>query len=281
MVSALRLRVSMGASGKWIRALVGLPGGAGAGKGRKWSRLWRSSSSQRGSSAAPSEAPSEADAPISSSLVAAVVRAPPRDFRVIRQEWAAVRIQAAFRAFLVLGYNPPPLPSRESWCPKLKNAAFFLSHSLFLGGAGAEGVEGATGDRAAAGARARPPRAQAARRHAQVHERPRPGAGARPGPTRQDLRRRTRLAGRPRRANGPRRSSQGSRGINCKRPSQLASGVFHVCFMQTVCECSSLCSCCARLAGLSTLLSTTPALCDIFLCCCANAHIYILLMMHQ
>ncbi|RCV26993.1 hypothetical protein SETIT_5G290100v2 [Setaria italica] len=90
----------MGASGKWIRALVGLPGGAGAGKGRKWSRLWRSSSSQRGSSAPPSEAPSEADALISSSLVAAVVRAPPRDFRVIRQEWAAVRIQTAFRAFL-------------------------------------------------------------------------------------------------------------------------------------------------------------------------------------
>nr|CAB3474039.1 unnamed protein product [Digitaria exilis] len=104
----------MGASGKWIRTLVGLrpaaererPGGGGAGKGRKWSRLWRSSSSQRGSSAPPSEAPSEADAPsaaadaLSSSVVAAVVRAPPRDFRVIRQEWAAVRIQSAFRAFL-------------------------------------------------------------------------------------------------------------------------------------------------------------------------------------
>ncbi|CAO1945718.1 unnamed protein product [Urochloa humidicola] len=104
----------MGASGKWIRTLVGLrpaaaererPGGAG--KGQKWSRLWRSSSwSQRGSSAPPSEAPSEADATpaaadaLSSSVVAAVVRAPPRDFRVIRQEWAAVRIQSAFRAFL-------------------------------------------------------------------------------------------------------------------------------------------------------------------------------------
>ncbi|PAN28926.1 hypothetical protein PAHAL_5G186900 [Panicum hallii] len=99
----------MGASGKWIRTLVGLrpaaererPGGAG--KGRKWSRLWRSSSSQRGSSAAPSEAPSEASSAadaLTSSVVAAVVRAPPRDFRVIRQEWAAVRIQSAFRAFL-------------------------------------------------------------------------------------------------------------------------------------------------------------------------------------
>ncbi|KAJ1285055.1 hypothetical protein BS78_03G251700 [Paspalum vaginatum] len=99
----------MGASGKWIRTLVGLrpaverekPGGAG--KGRKWSRLWRSSSSQRGSSAPASEAPSEASSTVdvlSSSVVAAVVRAPPRDFRVIRQEWAAVRIQSAFRAFL-------------------------------------------------------------------------------------------------------------------------------------------------------------------------------------
>ncbi|KAG0539126.1 hypothetical protein BDA96_03G295700 [Sorghum bicolor] len=99
----------MGASGKWIRTLVGLrpaaererPGAAG--KGRKWSRLWRSSSSQRGSSAPPSEAPSEASSTVdalSSSVVAAVVRAQPRDFRVIRQEWAAVRIQSAFRAFL-------------------------------------------------------------------------------------------------------------------------------------------------------------------------------------
>ncbi|KAK3165226.1 hypothetical protein QOZ80_1AG0030510 [Eleusine coracana subsp. coracana] len=105
----------MGASTKWIRTLVGLrpaaererPGFGGGGKGRKWSRLWRSSSSQRGSggtgnnvsaSEAPSEASSTADA--LSSVVAAVVRAPPRDFRVIRQEWAAVRIQTAFRAFL-------------------------------------------------------------------------------------------------------------------------------------------------------------------------------------
>ncbi|KAG2591148.1 protein IQ-DOMAIN 1-like [Panicum virgatum] len=100
----------MGASGKWIRTLVGLrpaaerePPGGGAGKGRKWSRLWRSSSSQRGSSAPPSEAPSEASSAadaLTSSVVAAVVRAPPRDFRLIRQEWAAVRIQSAFRAFL-------------------------------------------------------------------------------------------------------------------------------------------------------------------------------------
>ncbi|XP_062185911.1 protein IQ-DOMAIN 6-like [Phragmites australis] len=102
----------MGASGKWIRTLVGLKSTAekerpGAGvKVRKWSRLWRSSSSQKGGagsasvSEAPSEASSTADALSLSSVVAAVVRAPPRDFRLIRQEWAAVRIQTAFRAFL-------------------------------------------------------------------------------------------------------------------------------------------------------------------------------------
>ncbi|MBA0789831.1 hypothetical protein Gohar_014516, partial [Gossypium harknessii] len=32
--------------------------------------------------------------------MAAVVRAPPKDFRVVRQEWAAIRIQTAFRGFL-------------------------------------------------------------------------------------------------------------------------------------------------------------------------------------
>ena len=44
---------------------------------------------------------SSAAADALSSVVAAVVRAPPKDFRVIRQEWAAVRIQTAFRGFLV------------------------------------------------------------------------------------------------------------------------------------------------------------------------------------
>ncbi|KAL5228179.1 hypothetical protein ABZP36_016444 [Zizania latifolia] len=99
----------MGASGKWIRSLVGLRPAAdkekekagGGGRARKWSRLWRSSSSQRGGNASASEVSetlSSVDA--LSSVVAAVVRAPPRDFRLIGQEWAAVRIQTAFRAFL-------------------------------------------------------------------------------------------------------------------------------------------------------------------------------------
>lgn len=33
--------------------------------------------------------------------VATVVRAPHKDFEIVRQEWAAVRIQTMFRAFLV------------------------------------------------------------------------------------------------------------------------------------------------------------------------------------
>lgn len=37
-----------------------------------------------------------------SAAVAALVRAQPRDFHAIRQEWAAVRIQSAFRALLVM-----------------------------------------------------------------------------------------------------------------------------------------------------------------------------------
>jgi hypothetical protein len=116
----------MGASGKWIKTLVGLKpekekhGGGGGGKGRKWSRLWRSSSGgqQRGAasaSAAASEvsensSSTAAAADALSSAVAAVVRATPKDFRVIRQEWAALRIQTAFRGFLV---RPPP-PVRPS-----------------------------------------------------------------------------------------------------------------------------------------------------------------------
>ncbi|XP_037466974.1 uncharacterized protein LOC119338858 [Triticum dicoccoides] len=43
---------------------------------------------------------SSAAADALSSVVAAVVRAPPKDFRVIRQEWAAIRIQTTFRGFL-------------------------------------------------------------------------------------------------------------------------------------------------------------------------------------
>ncbi|KAL5202930.1 hypothetical protein ABZP36_013882 [Zizania latifolia] len=94
----------MGESGKWIKSLVTLKAPS-EGKERKWSRLWRSSSASAstasagvGDASSASEASSSADA--FSLVVAAVVRAPPREFRVIRKEWAAVRIQAVFLAFL-------------------------------------------------------------------------------------------------------------------------------------------------------------------------------------
>ncbi|KAL6851676.1 hypothetical protein ACP4OV_020240 [Aristida adscensionis] len=95
----------MGASGRWIKSLVGMKAekAAAAGKGHKWPRLWRSNSSGSravGERGAPASEASSASADSFSSVVAAVTRAPPRDFRLIRQEWAAVRIQAAFRGFL-------------------------------------------------------------------------------------------------------------------------------------------------------------------------------------
>lgn len=42
-----------------------------------------------------------------SAAVATVLRAPPKDFKAVREEWAAIRIQTAFRGFLVsflIGY---------------------------------------------------------------------------------------------------------------------------------------------------------------------------------
>ncbi|CAL9104927.1 unnamed protein product [Musa textilis] len=112
----------MGGSGKWIRSLVvGLKkqeqdsceksGDGDNGRSRKWKKLWRSSSwdhlslrrgsrgsSRRSAASEESDASSVADA--FAAAAAAVVRAPPKDFRAIRQEWAAIRIQSAFRAFL-------------------------------------------------------------------------------------------------------------------------------------------------------------------------------------
>lgn len=80
-----------------------------ANKGKKW-RLWRSSSGDIGSSwkafkgnhrAASEGSDSSPRTDAFTAAVATVVRAPPKDFRVVRQEWAAIRIQTAFRGFLV------------------------------------------------------------------------------------------------------------------------------------------------------------------------------------
>lgn len=89
----------------------------GGGKSKRW-RLWRSSSgdtggswkgfkggnyraaSEVGSDSSPPVVAADADAAFTAA-VATVVRAPPKDFRLVKQEWAAIRIQTAFRAFLV------------------------------------------------------------------------------------------------------------------------------------------------------------------------------------
>ncbi|KAG0536099.1 hypothetical protein BDA96_03G035500 [Sorghum bicolor] len=121
----------MGGSGKWVKSLIGLKKpdkedcckeklqfpsvhGGLRGKGRKW-KLWRTSSGDQGSiwrgsrggsqRSAASEASDDASsvaAPADpfTAAVATVTRAPARDFMAVRQEWAAIRIQTAFRGFL-------------------------------------------------------------------------------------------------------------------------------------------------------------------------------------
>lgn len=104
----------MGASGKWVKAIIGFKkterddhenGGA---KGRKWrlrrtssgdlGSIWRSFKGRQRAASEGSDSSSVTDA--YTAAVATVVRAPPKDFRVVRQEWAAIRIQTAFRGFL-------------------------------------------------------------------------------------------------------------------------------------------------------------------------------------
>ncbi|XP_040384782.1 protein IQ-DOMAIN 1-like [Oryza brachyantha] len=119
----------MGGSGKWVKSLIGLKkpdredckeklqvpsgNGGGGGKGRKW-KLWRGSSGEHGSlwrgsrggahhrpaaSEASDDASSVATDPFTAA-VATVARAPAKDFMAVRQEWASIRIQTAFRGFL-------------------------------------------------------------------------------------------------------------------------------------------------------------------------------------
>ncbi|KAJ8750568.1 hypothetical protein K2173_015729 [Erythroxylum novogranatense] len=102
----------MGASGKWVKSLLGLKksdkeDNAGL-KSKKW-KLWRSSSGDLGSSWKSFKGNHRAASEVSGSsprtdtftaAMATVVRALPKDFRVVRREWAAIRIQTAFRGFL-------------------------------------------------------------------------------------------------------------------------------------------------------------------------------------
>lgn len=109
----------MGASAKWIKSLIGFQKANSnspdqekvvGNKIRTW-KLWRSpsagcssvSSSSKGIKGAgrlSSSDTSRAEDVSFSAAVATVVRAPPKDFMVVRQEWAAIRIQSVFRSFL-------------------------------------------------------------------------------------------------------------------------------------------------------------------------------------
>ncbi|GFZ08515.1 hypothetical protein Acr_20g0003230 [Actinidia rufa] len=95
----------MGGSGKWVKALIG-------DRRKKW-KLWRSSSGDLGStwkgfkgnhshrgaaSDVSGSSPVANDAFLAA--MATMVQAPPKDFMVVRQEWATIRIQTAFRGFL-------------------------------------------------------------------------------------------------------------------------------------------------------------------------------------
>ncbi|CAK7356880.1 unnamed protein product [Dovyalis caffra] len=110
----------MGASGKWLKSLIALKKplttteqekqSDNKGNKKKW-RLWRSPSegyiqtSTKGLKrvhVASSES-SDSSLVVDDELTAAmatVARAPPRDFMVVKKEWAAIRIQTAFRGLL-------------------------------------------------------------------------------------------------------------------------------------------------------------------------------------
>ncbi|KAG0500494.1 hypothetical protein HPP92_000566 [Vanilla planifolia] len=111
----------MGSSKKWLKSLIGLKkqekdelanGGASEGRHKRWKKLWRSSSgdlglmwrgsrgSSRLSASEASDTSSVAAADPFTIAMAAVIRAPPKDFLALRKEWAATRIQTAFRGFL-------------------------------------------------------------------------------------------------------------------------------------------------------------------------------------
>lgn len=58
--------------------------------------------SYRGTASDGSDSSSVISSDPFSAAVATVVRAQPKDFKAVRQEWAAIRIQTAFRGFLVI-----------------------------------------------------------------------------------------------------------------------------------------------------------------------------------
>ncbi|KAG6389358.1 hypothetical protein SASPL_150826 [Salvia splendens] len=92
----------MGASGKWVKALIGIKkqdkddNEKISGKSKKW-KIWKGVKRPEEINTGP-DFSSESSS--FTAAVAAVVRARPKDFRAVRQEWAAIRIQTAFRGFL-------------------------------------------------------------------------------------------------------------------------------------------------------------------------------------
>ncbi|KAI3786181.1 hypothetical protein L1987_45313 [Smallanthus sonchifolius] len=109
----------MGGSAKWIKSLIGFQKSnsnssdqekIGGNKIRTW-KLWRSPSAGCSSSTSSSKGmkrvgrlstsdASRVEEVSFSAAVATVVRAAPKDFLFVRQEWAAIRIQSVFRSFL-------------------------------------------------------------------------------------------------------------------------------------------------------------------------------------
>lgn len=67
---------------------------------KKW-RLWRSSSEDMNRCHIFASKASDSSSDAFNSAIATVMRAQPKDFMVIKQEWAAIRIQSVFRGFLV------------------------------------------------------------------------------------------------------------------------------------------------------------------------------------
>ncbi|VVA24033.1 PREDICTED: IQ-DOMAIN [Prunus dulcis] len=104
----------MGTPGKWLKSLINLKKAptsdqekVGDKSKKKW-KLWRSSSEGFGSSSKGGMNRSQVAAaePLNSlddalaAAMATLVRTQPKNFIVIKKEWAAIRIQAVFRGFL-------------------------------------------------------------------------------------------------------------------------------------------------------------------------------------
>ncbi|KAF5931843.1 hypothetical protein HYC85_028014 [Camellia sinensis] len=113
---------TIGALRKWLKSLVGLKktqsshqeNVGSSVKGRKW-RLWRS---DKGGHVAASDLSSFGVDDVFSAVVATVVRGTTKEFMVVKQEWAAIRIQTMFRDSLFdwAGQGPRgSTPWRVQW----------------------------------------------------------------------------------------------------------------------------------------------------------------------